>query len=89
PGEARAGLTVTVPLFALNQVSEERAEWLVPGMLAQKVTALLKSLHQKPRARLTPLPDFVAEFIELTPFGQGGLAEVLLKAGKERTQLAV
>ena len=89
PGDARAGLTVTVPLFALNQVSEERAEWLVPGMLAQKVTALLKSLHQKPRARLTPLPDFVAEFIELTPFGQGGLVEVLLKAVKERTQLAV
>ena len=89
PGDARDGLTVTVPIFALNQVSEERAEWLVPGMLAQKVTALLKSLHQKPRARLTPLPDFVAEFIELNPFGQGSLVEVLLKAVKERTQLAV
>ncbi|HEY9106364.1 MAG TPA: ATP-dependent RNA helicase HrpA, partial [Roseateles sp.] len=89
PGDARDGLTVTVPIFALNQVSEERAEWLVPGMLAQKVTALLKSLHQKPRARLTPLPDFVAEFIELNPFGQGGLVDVLLKAVKERTQLAV
>ena len=89
PGDARDGLTVTVPLFALNQVSEERAEWLVPGMLGQKVTALLKSLHQKPRARLTPLPDFVAEFIELSPFGQGGLLDVLLKAVRERTQLAV
>jgi ATP-dependent helicase HrpA len=89
PGDARDGLTVTVPIFALNQVSEERAEWLVPGMLAAKVTALLKSLHQKPRARLTPLPDFVAEFIELNPFGQGGLVDVLLKAVRERTQLAV
>ena len=89
PGDARDGLTVTVPIFALNQVSEERAEWLVPGMLAQKVTALLKSLHQKPRARLTPLPEFVAEFVELNPFGQGSLVEVLLKAVRERTQLAV
>ncbi|MFG6462844.1 ATP-dependent RNA helicase HrpA [Roseateles sp. DXS20W] len=89
PGDARDGLTVTVPIFALNQVSEERAEWLVPGMLAAKVTALLKSLHQKPRARLTPLPDFVAEFIELNAFAQGGLVDVLLKAVKERTQLAV
>ncbi|MCF8206539.1 MAG: ATP-dependent RNA helicase HrpA [Methylotenera sp.] len=89
PGDARDGLTVTVPIFALNQVSDERAEWLVPGMLAQKVTALLKSLHQKPRARLTPLPDFVDEFIELHPFGQGSLLEVLLKAVKERTQLAI
>ena len=89
PGDARDGLTVTVPIFALNQVSEERAEWLVPGMLGAKVTALLKSLHQKPRARLTPLPDFVAEFIELHQFAQGGLVDVLLKAVKERTQLAV
>ncbi|KQV89168.1 ATP-dependent RNA helicase HrpA [Pelomonas sp. Root1237] len=89
PGDARDGLTVTVPIFALNQVSEERAEWLVPGMLAQKVTALLKSLHQKPRARLTPLPDFVAEFIELQPFCQGGLVDTLLRAVKDRSQIAV
>ncbi|MCY4743911.1 ATP-dependent RNA helicase HrpA [Pelomonas sp. UHG3] len=89
PGDARDGLTVTVPIFALNQVSEERAEWLVPGMLAAKVTALLKSLHQKPRARLTPLPDFVAEFIALQPFCQGGLVDTLLRAVKDRTQLAV
>jgi len=89
PGDARDGLTVTVPIFALNQVSEERAEWLVPGMLAAKVTALLKSLHQKPRARLTPLPEFVAEFVELQPFCQGGLVDTLLRAVKDRTQLAV
>ncbi|RZL39428.1 MAG: ATP-dependent RNA helicase HrpA [Rubrivivax sp.] len=89
PGDPRDGLTVTVPIFALNQVSEERAEWLVPGMLAAKVTALLKSLHQKPRARLTPLPEFVAEFIELQPFCQGGLVDTLLRAVKDRSQIAV
>lgn len=89
PGDARDGLTVTVPIYALNQVGDERAEWLVPGMLEAKVLALLKSLHQKPRARLTPLPDFVAEFVELHPFAQGSLLEVLLKAVKERTQLAI
>jgi ATP-dependent helicase HrpA len=58
-------------------------------MLAQKVTALLKSLHQKPRARLTPLPDFVAEFIELQPFCHGGLVDALLRAVKDRSQIAV
>ena len=51
PGDPRDGVTVTVPLFALNQVSEERCEWLVPGMLKDKVQPLLKSLPQKPRAR--------------------------------------
>jgi ATP-dependent helicase HrpA len=89
PGDAKDGVTVTVPIYALNQVSEERCEWLVPGMLPAKVTALLKSLHQKPRARLVPLPDYVAEFIELTPFAHGALLDVLLKAVRERTQLAV
>ncbi len=89
PGDAKDGVTVTVPIYALNQVSEERCEWLVPGMLAGKVTALIKSLHQKPRARLQPLAEFVAEFVELTPFGDGALMDVLLKAVRERTQLAV
>ncbi len=89
PGDARDGVTVTVPIYALNQVNDDRVEWLVPGMLEAKVLALLKSLHQKPRARLTPLPDYVREFVELTPFGQGSLLEVLLKAVKERTQLAI
>lgn len=89
PGDARDGVTVTVPIYALNQVQDDRVEWLVPGMLEAKVLALLKSLHQKPRARLTPLPDYVQEFVELTPFGQGSLLEVLLKAVKERTQLAI
>nr|WP_297532027.1 ATP-dependent RNA helicase HrpA [uncultured Roseateles sp.] len=89
PGDARDGLTVTVPIYALNQVNDERVDWLVPGMLEAKVTALLKSLHQKPRARLTPLPEFVAEFVELHPFAQGGLVDVLLKAVKERSQVAV
>ncbi|HET9207048.1 MAG TPA: ATP-dependent RNA helicase HrpA, partial [Burkholderiaceae bacterium] len=89
PGDPKDGLTATVPIYALNQVSEVRAEWLVPGMLPAKVNALLKSLHQKPRARLVPLPDSVAEFVELTPFAQGELLEVLLKFVRERTQLAV
>ncbi|MBV8603632.1 MAG: ATP-dependent RNA helicase HrpA [Pelomonas sp.] len=89
PGDARDGVTVAVPIYALNQVSEERCEWLVPGMLEAKVTALLKSLHQKPRARLVPLPDFVAEFVELNRFGEGSLVETLLKAVRERSQLAV
>src|SRR5690606_25065276 len=64
PGDARDGITVTVPLFVLNQVSEERAEWLVPGMLKDKVQALLKSLPQKPRSRFVPLPESAARLAE-------------------------
>ncbi|MFN3618334.1 MAG: ATP-dependent RNA helicase HrpA [Aquabacterium sp.] len=89
PGDARDGVTVTVPIYALNQVSEERGEWLVPGMLKDKVLALVKSLHQKPRARLVPLPDYAEGFVQLAEFGQGSLMEALLKAVRDKTQLDV
>ena len=89
PGDSKDGLSVTVPIYALNQVSEERCEWLVPGMLRDKVLALLKSLHQRPRSRLVPLPEFAAEFCATARVGEGGLIETLLKAVRERTQLAV
>ncbi|MDE2614949.1 MAG: ATP-dependent RNA helicase HrpA, partial [Burkholderiales bacterium] len=87
PGDTRDGLTVTVPIYALNQVGDERCEWLVPGMLAAKVQALCKSLHQRPRSRLVPLPEFAAAFCAEVAFGEGSLVEALLKAVRDKTQL--
>ncbi|WP_418320419.1 ATP-dependent RNA helicase HrpA [Piscinibacter sakaiensis] len=93
PGDPRDGVTVTVPIFALNQVSEERCEWLVPGMLKDKVLALVKSLHQRPRSRLVPLPDYAESFVaavrERGEFGSGSLLDVLLDDVRKRTQLDV
>ncbi|WP_408593698.1 ATP-dependent RNA helicase HrpA [Limnohabitans sp.] len=93
PGDSKDGLTVTVPLFVLNQVSDERAEWLVPGMLNQKVHALLKTLHQKPRSRLVPLPDsaarLTAALCEPEVFGAGSLTDAVLKLVRAETQLDV
>ena len=93
PGDPKDGITVTVPLFVLNQVSEDRAEWLVPGMLKDKIQALLKSLPQKPRSRFVPLPDSAARLAnELSApelFGAGGLTDVLLKKVRDETSLDV
>jgi ATP-dependent helicase HrpA len=82
-------VTVTVPIFALNQVHDERCEWLVPGMLKDKVLALVKSLHQRPRSRLVPLPDYAQAFIDAVPFGGGGLIDALLKHARDKTQLDI
>jgi len=93
PGDARDGVTVDVPLFALNQVNEERCEWLVPGMLKDKVQALIKTLHQRPRSRLVPLPDTAARMTEqlLQPevFGSGSLTDAVLKLVRDATSLDV
>ena len=93
PGDAKDGLTVTVPLFVLNQVSEARCEWLVPGMLKDKIQALLKSLPQRPRSRFVPLPESAARLTEVlgTPeaFGHGSLTDALLKQVRDVTSLDV
>ncbi len=89
PGDPKDGVTVTVPIYALNQVADERCEWLVPGMLKDKVLALVKTLPGKPRARLLPLPEFAQAFVDATPFGDGSLVDRLLAAVRERTQLPV
>jgi ATP-dependent helicase HrpA len=93
PGDPKDGVTVTVPIYALNQVSDERCEWLVPGMLKDKVMALVKSLHQRPRSRLMPLAGFADGFIaslaQSHGHGEGSLVDALLKAVRDKTQLDV
>ena len=93
PGDPRDGITVTVPLFVLNQVSEERCEWLVPGMLKDKIQALLKSLPQRPRSRFVPLPESATRLAELFTaperFGAGSLTDALLKQVRDETSLDV
>ncbi|MDO5101567.1 MAG: ATP-dependent RNA helicase HrpA [Lautropia sp.] len=64
PGASDDGVTLTVPLHALNQVDAERCEWLVPGMLAPKVAVLLKSLPQRWRRHLLPLADTADAFVD-------------------------
>ncbi|WP_261529742.1 ATP-dependent RNA helicase HrpA [Burkholderia multivorans] len=92
PGSPRDGVTLAVPLYALNQVDARRCEWLVPGMLKEKVQLLLKSLPQKLRRHCVPLPDYAAGFVERTGrerFGAGGLVEALIADVREQTQVAM
>ena len=58
PGTADDGVTLIVPLAALNQISPARCEWLVPGLLEEKITALIKSLPQSIRRAFVPVPEY-------------------------------
>ena len=76
-----------MPIFALNPASEERCEWLVPGMLKEKIVALAKTLPQRPRSRLVPLPEYADAFIAETGFGTGSLLDALAAHAAKRTGL--
>ncbi len=87
PGSPRDGVTMTVPLFSLNQVSGERCEWLVPGMLKEKVHLLIKSLPQKIRRHCVPLPNYAAGFCERKEFGSGNFLDAVIADIREQTGL--
>ncbi len=71
PGSADDGVTLTVPLYAVNQVDARRIDWLVPGLLPAKVDALLRTLPQRARGRAQPLKEVVAGFVA-DHLGSGG-----------------
>ena len=58
PGEESDGVMLKIPLAVINQVSEERCEWLVPGLLREKIIALLRGLPKQLRKSFVPVPDY-------------------------------
>lgn len=64
PGHVLDGVTATIPLALLNQLDATVTEWLVPGMIRDKVTALIKALPKTLRRVCVPVPEFVTGFLE-------------------------
>ena len=83
PGAADDGVTLTLPLPALNQLPANRCEWLVPGLLKEKVMALLKTLQQKYRHRLQPLDEFATNFCDADHDPDEPLVRALTRAAEE------
>jgi ATP-dependent helicase HrpA len=61
-GDPADGVTLHLPLALLNAVPAARCEWLVPGLLAEKVTALIRGLPKVLRRNFVPAPDFARAF---------------------------
>ncbi|SDI49941.1 ATP-dependent helicase HrpA [Propionivibrio dicarboxylicus] len=78
PGSPKDGVTITVPLAQLNQIPAARSEWLVPGLLKEKVVQLVKTLPQKIRSKLVPVPDFAADFVAAVPPSDKALIPALI-----------
>jgi ATP-dependent helicase HrpA len=84
PGAIDDGMTVVVPLHLLNALDAARLSWLAPGFVADKATALIRSLPKLLRRNFVPAPDFGRAFAEAHPQPEadgieGALARFLKK----------
>jgi ATP-dependent helicase HrpA len=89
PGHALDGVTMTVPLHLLNQVDERRCEWLVPGLLRDKITHLIKGLPKGVRKHFVPVPQVVTACMEILEPDSGPLTEALAQALFRKTGVEV
>ncbi|MEW5966798.1 MAG: ATP-dependent RNA helicase HrpA [Pseudomonadota bacterium] len=85
PGHPLDGVTLRLPLYLLNRVEPAQVDWLVPGLIREKLTALLKNLPKDKRRPLIPLPDTVTAFLSVAkPAGQP-LTEALAAYIRKKT----
>lgn len=77
PSHILDGVTATVPLALLNQLDPAATEWLVPGMLREKLTYLVKALPKNFRRVCVPVPEFVTGFLEQNPIGKSPIKPLL------------
>lgn len=61
------GVTLTLPLTVLNRISPAALEWLVPGMLREKIQLLIKALPKQIRRICVPVPEFITQFLSQNP----------------------
>ncbi len=83
PGHDMDGVTVTVPVFALNLLPKHGFDWLVPGLLREKIIALLKSLPKSLRRSFVPVPSVADHCVEaLTPYKHSLLHALTTQLGE-------
>lgn len=64
PGAPDDGVTLVAPVNLINRIDAKRCEWLVPGMLEEKVITLIKALPKSLRRNFVPAPDFAKACLE-------------------------
>jgi ATP-dependent helicase HrpA len=60
PGTPDDGVTLKIPVHAVQDISAETLDWAVPGLFKEKVIALLRGLPKEFRKRLQPLSQTCA-----------------------------
>lgn len=83
------GVTISVPLQAARQITAGRLEKLVPGLLREKCTQLIKNLPRALRKKFVPVPDVVAAIFPQIEASEEPLLETMSLSLKQRTGVTV
>jgi len=67
PGHDEDGVTAIIPVHQLNQIRQPPFDWLVPGMLEEKVVALIKGLPKHLRKHFVPVPNTAKACLDIEP----------------------
>jgi len=89
PGHVLDGVTATIPLALLNQLNPVQTEWLVPGMLREKLTYLIKALPKAFRRVCVPVPEFVTGFLDKNKVGENAIKPALAAHIQRETTLKI
>ncbi|MGV6808044.1 MAG: DUF3418 domain-containing protein, partial [bacterium] len=85
PGHAEDGVSVDIPVEIVHQIPESRFEWLVPGLLRDKVISLIKALPKQYRKHFVPVPAFADKAMQGLKPGNQPLREALAFQLKRHT----
>jgi len=54
------GVSLKIPSGRLSDLTPDKTDWLVPGLLEEKVEALMRGLEKRYRRKLIPIPETAA-----------------------------
>jgi len=77
PGSNEDGVTFRLPIDFCHSVSTHFFEWLVPGLLHEKLTFLIKGLPKNVRKKLVPVSQTVNQILDDIPLYSGSLYGVV------------
>ena len=77
PGRGEDGVTVRIPSSVAPSVPSEAVDWLVPGLLEEKIGALIRGLPKEYRKQLVPVNTTVRTIVDEIPKYQGALLTAL------------
>jgi len=71
------GITLIVPAAGLSSIDSKICDWLVPGMLEEKMTELIRSLPKQLRKNFVPAPNFAEACADALTLGENTLVNAM------------